>query len=127
MDILGTAGEDWLSLFRLIAQEGGYDYLILDLGDSVQDLYEILNQCTRIYMPVRSDLLSQAKIEQFENLLRIWDYNSAADKLTKISLPYFESKSRGRAYFEDLIWGELGDYVRSLLRKDCSNENTSIG
>ena len=118
MDILCTSGEDWLSLFRAIAQESGYDYLILDLGDAIQDLYEILNFCRRIYMPVRSDPLSQAKISQFENLIHIWDYKNVEEKLKKITLPYFESRSRGRAYFEDLVWGELGDYVKELLREE---------
>lgn len=35
----------------------------------VADLYQILDFCNEIYVPIRNDVISAAKMEQFENLL----------------------------------------------------------
>ena len=42
-----------------------YETIILDFGDGVSELYALLNQCHRVYMPVRQDVMSAAKLQQF--------------------------------------------------------------
>lgn len=118
MDIQATEASQWINLFREIMGNSTYEVLILDLGDGVSDLYQILDICHRIYMPVRSDAVSVAKLTQFENLLRIWDCQSILDKIQRIKLPYHSTSRSGKGYIEDLVWSELGDYVRQLLRKE---------
>ena len=41
--------------------------------------------CKKIYMPVLSDAVSQCKVAQFENLVRIWDYPQILEKTEKIN------------------------------------------
>lgn len=69
-------------------------------------------------MPVRNDPFSTAKIHQFETLLRVWDYTGVLEKIRKIKLPFHSTSRTGPGYFEDLVWSELGDTVRQLLRKE---------
>ena len=118
MDIQCAACSEWMFLFDQIVRNSAYEVLILDLGDGVQDLYQILDYCTRVYVPVRGDALSAAKIAQFENLLRMWDYEGVLEKMQKIKPPFHSTNRTGKGYIEDLVWSELGDYVRQLQRKE---------
>ena len=118
MDIQCTSCGEWLALFEEIVRNSTYEVLILDLGDGVQELYQILDYCTRVYVPVRGDALSAAKLAQFENLLRMWDYEGVLEKMQKIKPPFHSTNRTGKGYIEDLVWSELGDYVRQLQRKE---------
>lgn len=120
MDIQEASIREWTELLKQIVQNSTYETVILDLGDGVCDLFKILDICTQIYVPVRSDAFSTAKIHQFENLLRIWDYTGVLEKIKKVKLPFHSASRTGAGYFEDLVWTELGDTVRQLLRKESA-------
>lgn len=126
-DIMSTTYEEWVKLLQEIVDASGYEVVILDLGDGVSDLYQILEQCTGIYMPIRADPLSMAKIQQFESLLRLWDKIPVLEKIQKLKLPYHRTTHKGTAYFDDLVWSELGDFVRELIRKKKEEEKSSRG
>ena len=57
-DIQSTTAQEWISLLQQIIDYSNYDVVILDLSDSVSQLYKVLEQCTRIYMPIRADPVS---------------------------------------------------------------------
>ncbi len=117
-DIQSTTAEEWIRLFQQIIDYSNYDVIILDLGDSVSQLYQLLEQCTRIYMPIRADPVSQAKIQQFEHTLQVWEKQAVLDRIRKIKPPYHRSTRSGTGYMDDLVWSELGDYVREMIRKE---------
>lgn len=118
MDIRSTSAKEWLRLLEEIDKNSVYETVILDFGDGVEDLYHLLDLCTRIYMPVVNDVVSQAKIRQFENVLTMWDLGQVLGKIEKIRPPYHSSFLEGENYVQQLMWSELGDYVRNLLRNE---------
>ena len=118
MDIQSASIEEWLTLINEIIRNSSYETIILDFGDGVTDLYALLNECTKIYMPIRNDIVSIAKVEHFEHLLEMWNYSDILKKTHKIKIPYHHIQKKGMAYLDELIWSEMGDYVRSLIRKD---------
>ena len=79
-DIQSTTAEEWIRLLQQIIDYSNYDVIILDLGDSVSQLYQLLEQCTRIYMPIRADPVSQAKIQQFEHTLQVWEKQAVQER-----------------------------------------------
>ena len=83
-------------------------------------MYRFLGQCTKIYMPIRSDPVSQAKITQFEMILRTLHQEEVLGKIQKLKLPYHRTTHKGVNYLDDLVWSELGDYVRELIRKEAT-------
>lgn len=117
-DIQSTTAQEWISLLQQIIDYSNYDVVILDLSDSVSQLYKVLEQCTRIYMPIRADPVSQAKIHQFEHTLQVWEKQMVLDRIRKIKLSYHRSSKTGIGYMDDLVWSELGDYVREMLRTE---------
>jgi cellulose biosynthesis protein BcsQ len=117
-DIQHTSLKEWLQLLQEIIDYSNYETVILDLGDGVEDLYRLLKQCSKVYMPIRTDTMSQAKISQFESSLMAGGYEFGKDKIKKIKLPYHRTIRNGAAYLDDLLWSELGDFVRELVRTE---------
>lgn len=117
-DIISTPWSDWELLIQEIIQHSPYEILVLDIGNGIEELFQLLDLCKCVYMPMLSDVMSVSKIAQFENLLRIWDYPQVLAKTVKIKPPYHTGTTSPEAYVEQLVWSELGDYVRNLLGKD---------
>ena len=42
----------------------------------------------------------------------------------EIHVPFHTANRTGKAYFEELVWSELGDYVRQILRDGRRGEET---
>lgn len=53
-----------------IVLHSSYEAVILDVGDGIEEVFQILDLCTRVYVPVRDDRISKCKMEQFEKLLQ---------------------------------------------------------
>lgn len=122
MDIQNTTLEEWLKLLDEIEKNTAYETVILDFGDGVNDLYTLLNHCSRIYMPVRGDAMSTAKLQQFEHLLKAWNYTGLLERIEKLKLPYHRTERTGKEYLDELVWSQLGDFVRGLVRKEKKSD-----
>ena len=79
-DLRSVRGEEWIRLLDMIMEKCLYEAVILDLGDAVCGLYDILRKCDRIYTPYICESAAEAKMEQYEENLRTAGY---ADILTK--------------------------------------------
>ena len=111
-DIRGTEWEDWENLIKEIVSHSSYEVVILDIGGAIDGIFQMLD------MPVLTDPVSVSKISQFENLVRIWDYPQILARTTKMHLPFHGGNAAPENYIEGLLWSELGDYVREILRKE---------
>ncbi|MDD3339732.1 MAG: hypothetical protein PHS82_12855 [Lachnospiraceae bacterium] len=117
-DIRSTTYDEWTLLLDTLRHCSNYETIIIDMGDGVDGLYNLLEQCDAVYMPVKNDVMSTAKIRQFENLLRMWDCVPVLEKIQKLKLPYHGMLGGQERYVEQLMWSELGDFVREQIRKD---------
>ena len=117
-DIRGTLWADWEKLLREICLCSSYEVVVLDIGNGIDELFQLLHLCGKIYMPVLNDVISSCKIAQFEHLLQVWDYPQILGKIQKIRLPFHTAATAQESYIEQLLWGELGDYVRELVRNE---------
>lgn len=115
-DLAQTDTEQVAGLIEKIACESGYESIILDIGSLGKFASGLMELCSVIYMPVKEDSVSLAKLEEFEHYLDVSGNEAVKDKIRKLKLPYHSSFGRRENYLEQLLWGELGDYVRQLLR-----------
>lgn len=69
-DLKEVSTQDWLMLLKEISENSSYELVILDVGESIQGLYHILESCDRIYMPLLEDPVSQKKLEQYDDGIR---------------------------------------------------------
>lgn len=109
-----TAAE-WVRLIRRIAAEGGYDYIVLDLSESLQGVFEMLRLCDRIYTIICEDKPARSKLEQYEHLLRMQEYEDVLEKTRKQRLPRITELP---GQIEQYTRGELADFVTRLVKED---------
>lgn len=69
-DLKAVSFEEWKNLFVTILENSVYETVILDLGDSVQGLLEILDLCDKVYMPILEDEISKRKLGLFMEEIR---------------------------------------------------------
>lgn len=114
-NMLLISGEQWMKLLSMIINQGIYEYVVLDLTDGIQGLFEILRNCDQIYTVVQGDKLAKAKIEQYEQLLQLYDYQDVLSKTRKTKLPYMKEIPDAFYYRPG---GELGRFLKKFLKED---------
>lgn len=114
-DLSQITGEGVIELLRCLEVESNYEVIILDMGHMGKHAVEIMDVCEVVYMPVKEDCISAAKLEAFEEYLETAGKTYLRDRIQRLKLPYHNSFGRSDTYMEQLLWGELGDYVRQLL------------
>lgn len=115
-DLAQVKTEKMSELISRIAAESVYEMVILDVGTFGRNVIPLLKICQAVYMPVKEDGISAAKLEEFFLLLETSGHGGLMEHIHKLKLPYHSSFGRRENYLEELLWGELGDYVRQLLR-----------
>lgn len=79
-DLKEITEEEWKELVELIVKESIYETIILDLGESVQGLFSILQMCDQIFMPILEDEVSILKMKRFEESLETLKMNNILQK-----------------------------------------------
>lgn len=108
--------DDMADLIERIATDSGYEKVLVDVGQMGKGAVPILKVCDGIYMPVKEDAVSRAKVEEFEEYLQAAGQERMMERIRKLKLPYHNTFGNRENYMEQLLWGELGDYVRQLIR-----------
>lgn len=111
-----TPGE-WQRLLRSIMESGEYEYIVLDLSENMQGLFEILRMCTKIYTIIQEDARAKQKILQYEQLLTMEEYEDVKQKTAHCSLPLFRKLPQE---VEQYTKSELADYIRGMMGREGS-------
>lgn len=110
-----VTGEQWIELFREIERASDYEYLILDLSEQINGLFDILRECHRIFTIVREDGFAEAKLRQYEAVMQSMNYSDIAGKTKKWCLPFFQKIPYG---LDQLTHGELAGYVKKMIEDE---------
>ena len=82
-DMREVSRDEWISLLDLIMEKCIYEAVILDLGDAVNGLYDILKKCSKVYTLYINDETAQAKLKQYEENLKTAGYADVLDHTVK--------------------------------------------
>lgn len=107
-----TPGE-WMSLLQKIQESGEYEYVILDLSESMQGLFDILRLCSHIFTLTREDRIARSKLLQYEQILSLYEYEDLLDKTKRVSLSHIH---RLPGELEQYTKGDLAELVKELLK-----------
>lgn len=66
LDLKEVTWNEWEVLVEQILENSLYDIVILDVGESIQGLFQLLEKCDRVYMPVLDDDISARKVQQYQ-------------------------------------------------------------
>ena len=115
MDLISIEAKEWLNLLYEIESHSEYEYLILDLSDSIQGLFEILRQCFVIYTMTERDGFAMAKIDQYEQMIKQCQYEDILNKTHKCELPKFSYLPE---QLDRLTVSELASVVKEKIKED---------
>lgn len=118
-DFMAVSAEQWIRLIKTIAEKSDYEALILDLGDQMQGLFEILSMCNKIYTITKPDGLAMAKIAAYEELLRNAGKNEVLQKTVKCRLPVFKDIPQE---IHTLPYSQLADYLKNKMGEDPEDD-----
>lgn len=114
-NLLTITAAEWTKLLQKIEELGGYEYVILDLSESMQGLFDILRMCKRIFTLTREDRIAKSKLLQYEQLLSLCEYGDVLDKTKRLNLSHIQ---RLPEELEQLTRGDLAELVNDLLKGD---------
>lgn len=115
-DLRIISADDFVQLLQEIIQSYVYRTIILDVAEGLYSPADILAFCHTIYMPMKSDLISEARQREFWKYLERSDRSDIRDRTQQIRLPPYPGIVNSGRYIEQLLWGELGDYTRAVLK-----------
>lgn len=115
LDFISVSQEEWITLFREIERGSDYEYLILDLSDAVQGLFDILRLCDVVYTLSREDGFAMAKIAQYEEVLKKCNYEDIWKKTRHCTIPEIKNLPSG---LQQLTYTELAEFVRERIEED---------
>ena len=115
LDFVSVSREEWINLFQEIERGSDYEYLILDLSDAVQGLFDILRLCDVVYTLSREDGFAMAKIVQYEEVLKKSNYEDIWKKTKHCTIPIIKNLPSG---LMQLTYTELAEYVRIRIEED---------
>lgn len=117
-DMISVKGERWINLLEAIEKETDYEYLLLDLSEAVQGLFEILKLADRVITPVDNEEIEICKLMQYEDCLMVSGCDDVIKKTKKCNIDSFKEVED----IHNLCKGEFGEYVKGVLREVISNE-----
>lgn len=114
-DLMQITGRDLICLLDQVAAAGDYEILVLDLGQALSDTEALLQRCNVIYTPTKEDALSRAKLAEWRSYLSLSGQERLEERIRFLELP--NQRVGGlEHYLEQLLWGEMGDYIRCMLK-----------
>ena len=109
-NLITVTPQEWLGLLERIEELEEYE--VLDLGESMQGLFEILRMCRHVYTLTREDRIARGKLLQYEQVLALYEYGDVLGKTKRLSLSHIRKLPEE---LEQLTKGDLADLVKGLL------------
>ncbi len=113
-NLLTVTAEEWQCLLQKIAELGEYEYVVLDLSESMQGLFDILRICGKIFTATGSDRIARCKLMQYEQLLSLCEYEDVQAKTHRFT-PF--KIRRIPEELEQYTRGEFADFVKEQLKE----------
>lgn len=120
-DLRSVSCREWSSLFDHLEKESAYHLLVLDMGNSMDQLFSILDLCDQIYMPVLEDWVSRQKLEQFKRIAFSLS-DTLESRIIELHLPLAPCNEKAPDFPRNLLWGKWGEDVRKILEVTSFHE-----
>jgi len=114
-DLHSVEAADWEELFSLLASKE-YDYIFIDLDESISGCHEVLARCDLIYASYDDSYECKMAFEEYEETISRRGLFNILEKMIKINPVENSIKEDYEDLFLSLKKGKMGDYVRGILQ-----------
>ena len=87
VDLKELPAKEWQDFLSWLETESQYENVVLDIGEGVQGIFEILEKSDCIYMPTLQDEDSMQKMACYERNLYLLNATEVERKTKKVFLP----------------------------------------
>ncbi len=115
-DLADVRAEELELLVARIAADRKYEVILLDLGQFGRGVEKLLELCDMVYVPVKEDCVSTARLEEWKQYLDASGRGRLWERMKMVKLPVPGARTPAEAWLEHLLWGEVGDFVRCMLK-----------
>lgn len=122
-NLLTVSAAEWMQFIQKLAELGEYEYVVLDLSDSIQGLFDILRNCHKIFTLTADDRIAKSKLLQYEQLLGLYEYEDVLQKTCRSAPPHIRRLPEEP---EQYVRGELAEYVRRQLKEIIGDEDKGV-
>ena len=107
-DLASVNYREWVEFIKKLESDTDYEFVILDISDSVRELSEVLCLCEKVFMTLASDKMAYAKKNQYYGNLGVEYSDRLKELFIECELPLLgdDGKSIG-----DM---EVRDYAKSV-------------
>lgn len=112
LNLQGIGATEWIEFIKAFEEYTDYEYMILDLSENVNGLFDVMKLCSRIFTITDDKSISKAKMSQYEGLLSEYSCNEILDKTSKFSIPIFREIPKE---YEMLPYSQLATYIKKEL------------
>lgn len=106
-DLRSVTLAEWTELLEKLASDSDYRVVVIDFGQDICGLFQLLSQCTKIYTPILPDAVSKNKMENFEWNLREANFERVIESVQKIYLPESFERMSAKMFMEE--WTERSE------------------
>lgn len=113
-NLLTVSPAEWMQLLQKIRELEEYEFVVMDLSESIQGLFDILRSCEKVFTLTGEDRIARSKLLQYEQVLALYQYEDVLDKTCRCNIPHIRKLPQG---IEQYTRGELADFVRGQLKE----------
>ncbi len=117
-DLREVRAQEWLGLIQAIDSFGIYDYIILQISPMVENPFEMLEFCRKVYVPFREGYLSETKMQVFEKYLLTGEKEALFHKMLQIKMPELSDAGTGLWYLEKQLTGIMETLAQYAGREE---------
>lgn len=108
--------KDYKRFIRLLGEKSGYNVILLDFGMMLPGFFDLLGECSRVYIPKETGELHEGPQQQFCRIAERQGSFGITEKISYLTLPCLTPGiCQGETWMHQWVWGALGDYTRRLL------------
>lgn len=78
--------QEWRALFEKLSDHSVYETIVVDMGDSVQNIFEMLEMCDWIFVPFGEDVYAKAKMSQWTYMLNTLKMQELEMKMIPVNM-----------------------------------------
>lgn len=120
-----VTGEDMKNFLLFLEEHTDFEMVVIDIGNGVSEFFKLLEVCSSSYCLTKQGFFFECRMHEFLACLDTKNDRYIRENLHVLELPFLAKYlKRGSSVFQQLIWSEFGDYVRSYL---SGMENKNAG
>ncbi|MDE7205745.1 MAG: hypothetical protein K2N90_01020, partial [Lachnospiraceae bacterium] len=115
-DLVHIAEEEWKSCLEVLLYSGDYSEVVADLTECCKGFYHFLERSDAVYLLSAKDAVSKAMYAQFEQLMKVKEFDAVLEKSTTFDL--MEGWENAAFNLGQLAISPLGTYMKGILEQN---------